>query len=218
MSEKITATVEDYLGVMYVLDRDGEPMLGSRLAELLGVTPPTVTNTLKRMVRDGWVTLDARHGPHLTDAGCEQARNLMRKHMLAELMLAHFSIPWAKVHQHAHEIEHAISDELETALIAALGNPETCPHGNPMPGHEDAVNTWIPLAKVEAGSQRIVRRIHELAEDDGRLLAFLEENQIEPGQSITVIEVLPFNQTLSVRVAGKVVSLGLAVARYIFVE
>jgi DtxR family transcriptional regulator, Mn-dependent transcriptional regulator len=217
MSEKHSAIIENYLGVMYVLQRDGEPMAGVRLAELLNVTPPTVTNTLKRMVRDGLVTMDARHGPHLTEEGHAAAQTLMRKHMLAELMLFHFALPWSKVHKQAHEFEHAISDELESALISAFGNPDICPHGNPLPGHEDAVTDWIPLSQAEKRCPLIVRRIHELAEDKEDIMVFLEENRIELGREIEIEEVLPFNQTMNVSVLGKTVSLGLTIARYIFV-
>ncbi len=217
MAEKLTATIEDYLGVLYVLERDGEPIQGTRLAELLGVSAPTVTNTLKRMVRDGLVRLDSAHGPHLTEQGTEAARSVVRKHMLAEWMLARM-LSWSKVHKEAHELEHAISNEVEAALLTDLDDPEVCPHGNPLPGHEDVASAWIPLTGTPVGKRMIVRRIHELAEDSPQIMAFLEEKRIEPGQEVVVEEVLPFNQTLTLCVAGEPVSLGFAVARYIFVE
>lgn len=218
MGEKITATVEDYLGAMYVLERDGEPIVGAHLAELLGVTPSTVTNTLKRMVRDGLITMDSHRAPHLTERGNEAAMTLMRKHMLVELMLSSLSLPWSKVHKHAHEIEHAILGDVEAALITAFDSPVVCPHGNPLPGHEEAVAAWLPLTRTKAGMRLVIRRIHEFAEDDENVLIFLEENRIEPGQEITVEEVLDFNQTVKVRVLDRDVSLGFAVARYVYGE
>lgn len=218
MSEKITATVEDYLGMMYVLERDGEPIVGARLAELLGVKPSTVTNTLKRMMRDGLITMDSRHGPHLTVRGTDAAMTLMRKHMLVELMLSRLSLPWSKVHIHAHEIEHAILGDVEAALVAAFDTPAVCPHGNPLPGHEDDVADWIPLTRASAGTRMIIRRIHEFAEETDGILDFLEKNGIKPGQEITILEILDFNQTVKVDVMNQVVSLGFAVARYVFGE
>ena len=218
MSEKITATVEDYLGAMYVLERDGEPVVGARLAEILGVTPSTVTNTLKRMVRDGLITMDSRHGPHLTERGDQAAMTLMHKHMLVELMLSSLSLPWSRLHKHAHEIEHAIQGDVEAALVAAFNNPVVCPHGNPLPGHEKAVAAWIPISRAPKGARLIVRRVHEFAEDNEDIMVFLEENRIGPGQEITVEEVLPFNQTVKVSVSDQVVSLGFAVARYVYGE
>jgi DtxR family transcriptional regulator, Mn-dependent transcriptional regulator len=218
MDDKISATVEDYLGAIYVLERDGEPVVGARLAELLRVTPPTVTNTLKRMLRDGLITMDSRHGPHLTQQGSDAARTIMHKHMLVELMLAKLSIPWSRVHKHAHEIEHAIQGDVESALVEAFGNPSVCPHGNPLPGHEDAVAGWIPLIQAPTGAHLTVRRIHEFAENNEDVLHFLEENHIGPGQEVTIGDVLPFNQTVKVYVAGQAVSLGFAVARYVYGE
>src|SRR5574338_586646 len=136
MPEKISATIEDYLGAIYILEQDSQPVLGTRLAELIGVTPPTVTNTLKRMARDGLVTIDPSRGPRLTGRGNQAARSVLRKHMLAEWLLSRM-VSWANVHKEAHELEHAISSEVEAALLQELGDPEVCPHGNPLPGHEE---------------------------------------------------------------------------------
>jgi DtxR family transcriptional regulator, Mn-dependent transcriptional regulator len=217
MSEKISATVEDYLWIMFILERDGEAVTGVRLADLLGVTPPTVTNTLKRMVRDGLITMDASHLPHFTPAGEEAASSVIRKHMLAEWMLNPM-VDWSKLHKEAHALEHAISNEVETALLKELDNPEVCPHGNPLPGYEDAVSSWIPLTQVGSGDKGIIRRIHEFAEENSAILAFLAEKHIAPGEEVQIEEILPFNETITLRVGQQPVSLGLAIARYIFIE
>jgi DtxR family transcriptional regulator, Mn-dependent transcriptional regulator len=217
MSEKISTTIEDYLITIYVLERDGEPVSGARLAEQLGVTPPTVTNTLKRMVRDGLVTMDPAHQPHLTASGLEAASSVVRKHMLAEWML-HRMLAWSKLHKEAHELEHAISNEVEAALLAELDNPELCPHGNPFPGHEDVVSGWVPLTQAASGTRGTIRRIHEFAENNADILAFLEENHLAPGQPVTVGETLAFNETVTIQVDDRLVNLRLGIARYIYIE
>jgi DtxR family Mn-dependent transcriptional regulator len=217
MTEKISATIEDYLGFMYILERDGQPVVGVHLAELLGVTPPTVTNTLKRMVRDGLVTLGEEGGPCLTPQGRQAAATVLRRHMLAEWMLTHM-ISWSRLHHEAHELEHAISDDVEAALLKELNSPEVCPHGNPLPGHEIVAANWVPLTKLPVGSFAIIRRIHELAEDDRQIMAFLESKKLSPGQEVMVKELLPFNETVTIHVGNELVSLGFAVARYIFGE
>jgi len=217
MSEKISATVEDYLGILYILERDGEPVNGVRLAELLSVTPPTVTNTLKRMVRDGLITMDTSHLPHLTEAGQEAASSVMRKHMLAEWMLNRV-LAWSKLHKEAHELEHAMSSEVEEALLEELHHPEVCPHGNPFPGYEAAASNWIPLTQARNGARGVIRRIHEFAEDNAAILAFLEEKRIAPGQEVRIQEILPFNETITLCVDDQPVSLGFTVAQYIFFE
>jgi DtxR family Mn-dependent transcriptional regulator len=201
---------------MYILERDKEPVLGVRLAQLLSVTPPTVTNTLKRMVRDGLITMD-KNGTRLTKAGKQSARTVLRRHMLTEWMMARI-LPWSKLHQEAHNLEHAISSEVETALFRELGNPQTCPHGNPLPGCEEAVSAWIPLTEVPPNKMATIRRIHELAEYNVELLAFLEGKGIMPGAQIVVREVLPFNQTISLEIQGEVVTLGFASAHHIYIQ
>lgn len=212
----LSATIQDYLSLIYVMERDGEPVIGSRLAELLGVTPPTVTNTLKRMTRDGLITMNA-DGTHLTEQGWAAARTVMTRHMLMEWMMIK-TLPWSKLHGEAHHLEHAISAMTESALMEQLGHPQTCPHGNPLPGCESAVRDWIPLTEIEAGRTVTIRRIHELAEENAPLLEYLEKHKVMPDVSAKVVEVLPFNQTITLSVEGQAVTLGNAAAKYIFVE
>jgi DtxR family Mn-dependent transcriptional regulator len=213
---KPSQTIEDYLSLFYVLERDAEPVIGARLAELLGVSPPTVTNTLKRMARDGLITMH-ENGTHLTEQGWQLARAVMRRHMLMEWMMLKM-LPWSKLHGEAHSLEHAVSPEAEAAIYEELGHPQTCPHGNPLPGCEDAVAAWIPLTQIPTGATVTIRRIHELAEENRQLLAFLEEKGILPRVEVTIGEILPFNQTITILVKEQPVTLGFAVAKYIFVE
>ncbi len=212
----LSSTIQDYLSLIYVMERDNEPVVGSHLAELLGVSPPTVTNTLKRMTRDGLITMN-KDGTHLTEYGWDAARVVMRRHMLMEWMM-HKTLPWSKLHKEAHQLEHAISSMTETALLEQFGHPQTCPHGNPLPGYEESVASWIPLTKIAVGEVGIIRRIHELAEENAELLSYLEKKNILPGRKVSVTEILPFNQTITIEVDGQPVTLGNAAARYIFVE
>jgi DtxR family Mn-dependent transcriptional regulator len=213
---EISETIQDYLSLIYVMERDGEPVIGSRLAELLGVKPPTVTATLKRMVRDDLITMD-ENGTHLTDQGWAASKVVMRRHMLMEWMMQK-TLPWSKLHSEAHHLEHAISAMAESALMEQLGRPQTCPHGNPLPGCESAVENWVPLLDLAVGEIATIRRIHELAEENNELLTYLESRNLVPGKQVTVCEVLPFNETICVEVGGQQVTLGNAAARYIFVE
>jgi DtxR family Mn-dependent transcriptional regulator len=214
--EKLSTTIEDYLSLVYVLERDNEPVVGARLAEFLNVSPPTVTNTLKRMARDGLIVMDKK-GTRLTKAGKESARTVSRRHMLTEWMMLRM-LPWSKLHREAHNLEHAISAEAETALFEELGHPQTCPHGNPLPGCEEAVSAWVCLTKISATQKVIVKRIHELAEYNLALMAFLESHGIMPNAQVAVLEVLPFNQTVTLEAGGKIVTLGFASANYVFVQ
>ncbi len=214
-----THTIEDYLMTMFVMERDQGEIVAARLAERMGVAPPTVTMTLKRMERDGWISGTGRKAVHLTETGRAAAHSVIRRHMLIEWLLVEMlKVPLEQVHDEAHGIEHAISPQLEARLLAVLGNRQVCPHGNPFPGCEGVVRAWTALTDLRPGEGGILRRIHEFAEDDPQVIAFLYDRGLTPGTPLRVQEVLPFNQTLTVEVRGNALTLGFAVARYLFVE
>jgi DtxR family Mn-dependent transcriptional regulator len=214
-----TPTIEDYLGIIYTLQRDNEEVYGARLAEILNVSPPTVTVTLQRMVRDKWITLDKGKKVHFTPSGLSAARNLIRRHMLTEWMLAKIlNLPWSEIHNEADKIEHTISSDVEKSLQETLNDPELCPHGNPMPGSEEISRRWKSLPAFDPGAQVVIRRIHEFLEDDHELMKFLEKNKVTPGAVGVIQEILPFNSTISIAVDDHSVILGLDVAYSIFAE
>lgn len=214
-----TPTIEDYLGVIYTLERDGEAVIGARLAEWLEVSPPTVTATIKRMIRDGWVAMDRTKEIHLTPAGRQAAQSVLRRHMLAELLLARMlGVPWSQVHQEADAMEHTISPETVERLEAKLDHPETCPHGNPLPGYEDRIFGFYPLSEAQVGQRVVIRRVHESAEEKPDLMVYLEQHDLLPDTEIVVEQVMPFNETIVVDCLGQTVVLGLAPAALIYVE
>jgi DtxR family transcriptional regulator, Mn-dependent transcriptional regulator len=219
MADKNSATIEDYLGIMYIFKRDGIPLVGARIADILNVSPATVSNTMKRMARDGLVDLDNPEGTCLTETGLEAARSVMRRHMLTEWMLLKMlNVNWAQTHAEAHQLEHAISEGLAEQMNTSLDDPKFCPHGNPLPGFESYVEHWVPLSEVQPGQKVIIRRIHETAEDNPELLGFLETNKLMPGTEAQLVEVLNFNQTLTLEIDQSRLPLGFSAARFIYVE
>jgi DtxR family Mn-dependent transcriptional regulator len=217
--ERPTPTVEDYLGVIYTLERDQVAVISARLAQWMEVSAPTVTATVKRMVRDGWVTMDNRREIHLTAQGREAAQSVMRRHMLSELLLARMlGVPWSRVHQEADAMEHTLSRETMERIQEQLDDPKTCPHGNPLPGYEPLLDEWTPLVEVASGNTVTIRRVHESAEESPELLTFLEANNLMPGTVVTVEEIAPYNQTITVLVGEQQVVLGLGVTEQIYVQ
>ncbi len=214
-----TATVEDYLALLYVFERDGQPAIATRLAEQLGVSLPTASATVKRMVRDGWASVEDKKAIHLTPDGRRKAGSVMRRHFLIESLLrVVLGVPWSQVHTEAHAIEHTITDDTLARMEEKLDNPSTCPHGNPFPGKEKAVARWVKLTELQPGDRVIIQRIHERAEDNGDLMAFLEKNGLMPGTKIMVRDVMSFNQTMMVEVGNQPVVLGLGAAQWIYAE
>ncbi len=217
--ERPSSTIEDYLGVIYTLTRDGERVIGARLAESLEVSPSTVTATLKRMTRDGWVQINKDKEIILTKTGMQAGMSVIRRHMLTEWMLSRvLKLPLSELHREAHQIEHTISPEVTERLQSEMQDPMFCPHGNPLPGYEGEVTKWMRLSQLESGDEFILRRIHENLEDYYESLSFLEQNGIVPGAKGKVIETLPFNETIQLEVEDRYVIIGLGIANQIYVS
>jgi DtxR family Mn-dependent transcriptional regulator len=189
-----TSVVEDYLQVLHYLTRDGCPVIAARLAERLNVTPPTVTATLQRMERDGLI----EHGPRkeilFTVEGRRVADNIVRRHALAERLLTDLlKMPWHESHEEAHGVEHVMTPNIEARLMQALGNPTTCPHGNPIPGLGTLAPDEFALDRAETGDELVIQRITEEAEQDLDLMKYLQEHGVEPGARMKVREATRFN-------------------------
>ena len=212
-SSATTAVVDDYLQVLHYLRRDGVPAIAARLAERLNVTPATVTATLQRMERDGLIV----HGPRkeivLTERGVQLAENIVRRHALAERMLTDLlKMPWHESHEEAHGVEHALTPNIEARLMQALGNPTTCPHGNPIPGLGQLAPDEFPLDAARTGDELVLVRITEDAELDLELLRYLQEHGVEPGAPLKVREATPFNALIVVDGPRGQVALGFPIA------
>ncbi len=217
--ERPSPTIEDYLGVIYTLERDGERVIAARLVESLDVSAPTVNATLKRMQRDGWIMLNENKEIHLTQAGCIMAMSVIRRHMLTEWMLSRvLKLPLSELHREAHQIEHTLSPDVEERLLSEMQDPKFCPHGNPLPGFENETLKWLPLSMIKPGEKVQLQRIHENLESDYESLSFLEEKGLVRGCTLILKEVLNFNETMKVEVGGKEVVLGVRFAEKLFVS
>jgi len=182
--------VEDYLETIYELEESGVPAMRARLVERLGVSAPTVSETVARLEREGYLSLDAQRVVHLTDRGRLAATGVMRRHRLAERLLVDvLHVPWHQVHEEAHRLEHAISETLEPYLVSALGDPGTCPHGNPIPGSTNAsvVDDQVALSELAAGERAVVRRIDEEIESHPDAMRALEEHRLMPGFAVEAV-------------------------------
>lgn len=209
-----SSTIEDYLMEIYDMTRAERPVIAARLTEKMGVTPPTAWNTVHRMQRDGLVDIDAGKQITLSAAGLEAAESIKRRHLLTERLLVDIlGLDWADAHEEAHLIEHTITPRVEARIMATLGNPTTCPHGNPMPGVDPATRpVTAPLATAQAGDERVIDGINEVAEEDHDLMTFYQRNGFVPGARLTVLDVAAYNNTMTVAIGGREVTLGMPAA------
>jgi DtxR family Mn-dependent transcriptional regulator len=175
--------VEEYLETMLALAEEGVPVIQARIAERLGRSAPSVSEMLDRLIEDGYVTRDRRR-LSLTDSGRALAEKVVRKHRLAERLLVDvIGLEWHKVHREAGRWEHVISDDVEARLVELLGDPATCPHGNPIPGSHSPSPSVPTRPLTEAGEGQRVRllRISEEVELNLGSLTLLDRGGFIPG-------------------------------------
>jgi DtxR family Mn-dependent transcriptional regulator len=210
-----TDTIENYLMAMYSLEEEGTPPSATRLAQRLRVSLPSVTGMFRRLARDGLITYIRRRQPELTDDGRKLARDMVRRHRLSERFLMEvLSLEWHRVHGATDKFQHALTPDLEQRISALLGHPETCPHGNPIPGNSQGFPPDIRrLAQVEAGSMVVLNHVTDEVEDDQPAMDFLYAHGFLPGAVLNILEVAPFNGTLTVqRGESPPVAIGLPLA------
>ena len=215
-----TPAIQDYLAAIYDLQTSAKPVIGARLARHMKLAPPTVTEALRRMRREGYVRLTSKHEIRLTPKGLSIAETMARRHRLIERWLTDvLGLDWAGAHDEAHRLEHAISPVVEEKLATLLGMPSTCPHGNPIPGMVPALppHEHVSLAEAKVGQMLAIDRITEEGEADRQLLKFLWDNGVRPGVGLTVTEVAPYAGTVSFRIDGHLVTIGLVAAAKIWV-
>ena len=178
---------EQYLEAIFNLEEEGSQVIQARLAERVGHSAPTVSEMVHRLREDGFVEVRGR-SLSLTPSGRRLATSVIRKHRLAERLLTDIiGLPWHKVHAEADRWEHVISDEVEARLVEILGNPPTCPHGNPIPGSGAQAEPATVLAKAKVGDRVRLSRMMELVEFDLNALVYLEQHNFIPGCRATVV-------------------------------
>src|SRR5436190_1567284 len=180
---------EEYLETILEIEEEGITPIRARLVERLGLSAPAVSEQVNRLVDQGYAELLDDRSLRLTDKGRALAVSIVRRHRLAERLLVDvIGLEWEKVHREADRWEHAISAEVEEKLVALLGDPATCPHGNPIPGsrHKVDVRGSTTLSRAEAGPVT-VSRISEKVEIDDDAIAFLAGAELIPGSKATVV-------------------------------
>jgi DtxR family Mn-dependent transcriptional regulator len=209
---------KEYLESIYELEEEEQRIVQARIGERLGLAAATVSEGIKRLVAEGYVTIDSRDIT-LTEKGRTVAETLVRRHRLAERMLTDIlGIPWHLCHHQAEDWEKVMTPEVESAILDKLKGDATCPHGNPIPGAESAI-PWSdlqPIASMEVGETSRLVRLLEDVELDHDVLKYLEDHRLMPGRDLTLVEVGP-DGTRTFEVENQRVALGPNLARNLWV-
>ncbi len=206
---------EEYSETIFELAEDGIEVIQARIAERLTVSRPAVSEMIKRMDREGLVTVDPGGSIALTATGRALATTVVRRHRLAERFLTDIlQLGWADAHHEAGRWEHVISPVVEQAMVRLLHDPTTCPHGNPIPGTDYIVPEHsVTLREVDTGADFVVHRIPEELEFQAGQLEYLEEAGLIPGRSGRVLSIGP-EGTTTVEIDDRAVGIsGFAAAR-----
>ncbi len=223
-------TTEMYLRTILDLEEEGIVPLRARISERLGHSGPTVSQTVARMERDGLVVVEGDRHLALTEEGRRRAVHVMRKHRLAERLLADvIGLDWAYVHDEACRWEHVMSEQVERRLMDILDGPTESPYGNPIPGLEElggqparsfldgVVNIVHRVADEPGPVSAIVRRLGEPVQFEPELLAQLREAGVVPGAVATIAAAGSY-VSIEVDGYGDGLELPNEVAHHIYVE
>jgi DtxR family Mn-dependent transcriptional regulator len=190
-------TTEMYLKTIFELDEEGIVPLRARIAERLGHSGPTVSQTVARMERDGLIHLAGDRQLQFTEHGRQLATRVMRKHRLAERLLVDvIGLEWEFVHDEACRWEHVMSERVERKILAMLEDHHDSPYGNPIPGLDElgeepgedfrkGVKSLTEIAVTEP-TLVTVRRIGEPVQVDHEALTLLTLAGLLPGENVEV--------------------------------
>lgn len=211
----LSSAEEDYL--LAIARHDG-PVKTSELARQLAVADPSVTGMVAKLASKGLVARVAHRPIELTAVGTFRARQLLRRHRLIELFLMRvLNYSWDEVHDEAHHLEHLVSEKFIERLDRFLGGPTADPHGAPIPASDGSIAAGerVPLSELPIGTSAVIA---EVADADAGLLAYLGRNGLYPGVRIQVLDVVPFDGPISLRLKGRKIALGRRVGQVVWVR
>lgn len=213
----LSKSKEDYLATIYRLTQQGGKSSTSLVAAALSVSAASATAMFQKLASEGLVEYREYAGVSLTPRGERLALDVVRRHRLAERFLTDvLEIPWDRVDEMAHRMEHALPREVLEGFDRLLGAPTTCPHGYPIPTADGRVVELParPLAQMRPGEEASVVRVRE---DDPELLRYLRECGLVPGARVRVTTMRPFEEPIDLVVDGAAQVVGHRIAESVFV-
>jgi DtxR family Mn-dependent transcriptional regulator len=208
MTDQPSQAVQDYLKAIHRLDGAERMVSPLAIAERLQVRAPSVTGMLKRLADGGWIDYEPGCGARLTPLGITEARRVIRRHRLVELLLTRvLGLDWSEVDAEAEALEHAISPRLEQAIAAHLGEPLEDPHGHPIPTREGAIahRDLRPLHSFRPGQCAVIR---EARDDSPERLRRWHTLGLTPGATVHFVSHEPLDDLFEISLSGRVLAVG----------
>ncbi len=195
----LSQAAQSYLLTLRSMIGAGQQPRTAALARRMGVSTQAASEMIGRLIADGLVAMDDGRYLLLTAAGRQAADVIFRRHSLLEWLLTKvIGLGWAESDEEAARLQGALSARVESRIAELLGNPPTCPHGNPIDEHAARTRPkGIPLSDAEPRTEITIYRITEEAEEDIDLLSYLEQAGLVPGSVARVEEVSAGRETIT---------------------
>ncbi|MCH8029130.1 MAG: metal-dependent transcriptional regulator [Candidatus Dadabacteria bacterium] len=214
----LSPVIEDYLKTVFHLLKEKGKANTNDLAKTLGVSPPTITQMIKKLAELRLVKHVPYKGFVLSTAGEKIAIEIIRHHRLVEQYLHEaLGVPWDKVHEEAEKWEHFISEDVERRMDEVLNHPTRDPHGSPIPSEELVIENeeLVLMSELDVGGKGVVR---EVPDEDPELLNYLEGMRLTPNTMFEVKRREPYGGPIVVSVDGQTFTVGLEAASQIRVK
>jgi DtxR family transcriptional regulator, Mn-dependent transcriptional regulator len=215
-------STEEYLKALCNLGAGLDPVAVGDLAERLGVSTVSIHEMIKRLAGQELVSYQPYKGISLTPLGGEVASRVVRRHRLWERFLHDvLKLPWSMIHEEAGRLEHAASAQVIEKLAEFLDNPESCPHGYPIPpSEEEECPCESPAAErrlsdLRAGDRSVIACVPE---EDAELLSYMDQLGLRPQTPLEIIDVAPYEGPVTIQIRGQRQIVGHKVASQIVVK
>lgn len=213
----MTPNKEDYLKCIYEIGTEMQKITNKEIAARMQVSPPAVTEMIKRMKSENLILKDKENGYLLTDIGLKLVSELYRKHRLIEVFLVHhLDYTSDQIHEEAEVLEHTVSDLFVERLDKLLRFPKTCPHGGTIPAKGELlveINN-LPLAETKEAGTYLLTRVH----DSFELLKYLEKHAIHIGDQLQVKQFDSFSNSFTLVNKGEDLQVSIDIAKQLYVE
>lgn len=214
----ISLTEENYLKAIFHLSNEENTVTINELSKFLNVKMPSVNNMMKKFAEKKWVIYEKYKPLIITDSGKREAALIVRKHRLTEMFLVEkMNFGWDNVHEIAEQLEHVHSELFFDKMDEILSYPKYDPHGEPIPDKEGNIiaQDLQKLSKCKVGEKVIFSSV---TSSDDAFLSFLSAKKIELGKIIQVLEIEKYDQSMTIEIEGKQLTISKMVCEKILVS
>jgi len=210
---------ENYIKEIYHLEEAlGKAISTNAIAKSLDTKASSVTDMIKKLSEKKVVVYKKYQGVSLTSLGKSTAIQVVRKHRLWEVFLVDkLNFSWDEVHDVAEQLEHIRSQKLIDELDAFLGFPKTDPHGDPIPNKEgvfEVIQKKI-LSSMSENEEGICIGVKDTSAE---FLQYLSKNNITLGKTIKIIRKEPFDDSMTILINGKELTISQKISNNIYIQ